>query len=50
MPPEEIEMAKKFMAAGPKGRAVVMAKDSCEEYCNDISRIDECVAFAEKTI
>ena len=48
MPPEEIEMAKKFMAAGAKGPGDCNGKDSCEEYCNDISRIDECVAFAEK--
>ena len=45
---EELEQAKKFMAAGGKGPGGCTGKEACEEYCNDISRIDECVSFAEK--
>lgn len=45
---EEIEMAKKFIAAGAKGPGGCLGKEACEEYCNNISYIDECVAFAEK--
>lgn len=48
MPKEEIEMAKKFSAAGNKGPGGCTGKDSCEVYCNDISHIDACVSFAEK--
>ncbi|MBI2064155.1 MAG: hypothetical protein HYT66_00350 [Candidatus Yanofskybacteria bacterium] len=48
MPKEELEMAKKFAAAGNKGPGGCTGKDSCEAYCNDISRIDECVSFAEQ--
>ncbi len=48
MPKEEIEMAKKFAAAGNKGPGGCTGKDSCETYCNDISHIDECVSFAEQ--
>ncbi|MBI2670196.1 MAG: hypothetical protein HYX20_03565 [Candidatus Yanofskybacteria bacterium] len=48
MPKEEIEMARKFTAAGNKGPGGCTGKDSCESYCNDISNIDECVSFAEQ--
>jgi hypothetical protein len=48
MPKEEIDMAKKFIAAGSKGPGGCKTKDTCEEYCNNISNIDECIAFAEK--
>ncbi len=48
MAKEEIEMAKKFTAAGNKGPGGCTGKDSCETYCNDISHIEECVSFAEK--
>ena len=46
MSKEEIEMAKKFIAAGSKGPGDCRGKDECEAYCNDIAHIDECVAFA----
>ena len=49
MSQEEIELAKKFMAAGSKGPGGCRGKNECETYCNDISHIDECVAFGEKT-
>ncbi|MDP2598359.1 MAG: hypothetical protein Q8P49_00845 [Candidatus Liptonbacteria bacterium] len=45
----EIDTAKKFLNAGGKGPGGCTNKDSCEAYCNDIRRINECVAFAEKT-
>ena len=48
MPPEEIEMAKKFIAAGAKGPGGCTGKDSCETYCNDLEHIDVCLAFAEE--
>ena len=48
MSKEEIEMAKKFVAAGSEGPGGCTGKDSCEVYCNDISNIDECVSFAEE--
>lgn len=48
MSTEEIEMAKKFLAVGGKGPGGCTSKYSCEEYCNDISHIDECISFAEK--
>lgn len=48
MSEDEIKAAKNFAAAGSKGPGGCASKDSCEAYCNDISRIDECVSFAEK--
>ncbi|MFH1392970.1 MAG: hypothetical protein ABIG73_01115 [Patescibacteria group bacterium] len=48
MSKEEIKVAKKFMAAGNKGPGGCNGKDNCENFCNDIANIDECVAFAEK--
>lgn len=46
---EEAARAKKFSAAGAKGPGGCGSADSCESYCNDISHINECLAFAEKT-
>lgn len=48
MPKEEIDMAKKFIAAGSTGPGNCKTKDSCETYCNDINNIDACISFAEK--
>lgn len=48
MPEKEIQMAKKFLAAGAKGPGGCTGKDSCEAYCNDTDHIDACVAFAEE--
>ena len=48
MSKEEIEMAKKFVAAGNKGPGGCTGKDSCETYCNNISNIEECISFAEE--
>lgn len=51
MSQEELEQVKKFIAiidSGIKGPGGCVGKYSCEEYCNEISHIDECVSFAEK--
>jgi len=48
MSDEEVSQAKKFLASGEKGPGGCKGKDSCEQYCNDISHIDECISYAEK--
>lgn len=45
----ELESAKKFIASGKKGPGGCTTKDSCENYCNDLKNIDECLTFAEKS-
>ncbi len=49
MSQSEVDSAKKFMEAGSKGPGGCVGETACKAYCDDISRIDECVAFAEKT-
>lgn len=49
MSQDEIATAKKFMEAGGKGPGGCTGKDACQNYCDDIDHIDECVAFAERT-
>ena len=48
IPQEEIEQAKKFIAAGGKGPGGCASKESCEAYCNDVNHIEECIAFGEE--
>ena len=48
MSEDEIDTAKKFMEAGGKGPGGCTGKESCQAYCDDISHIDACIAFAEK--
>lgn len=48
MPKEDIETAKKFAAKGGRGPGSCRGRDACENYCNDISHLDECLAFAEE--
>ncbi len=48
MSKEEVEMSKKFMAAGSKGPGGCAGKDECNNFCNNVANIDECVAYAEK--
>ncbi|MDO8524531.1 MAG: hypothetical protein Q7R99_02795 [bacterium] len=49
MTKEEIAVAKKFTSIDNSQKpGKCTTKASCEEYCNDISHIDECLAFAEK--
>ena len=45
---EKIELARKFMAMESKGPGGCNGRDECNNFCNDIANIDECVAFAEK--
>ena len=49
IPKDEIERGQKFAAimdqgGGPGG---CKTQKTCESYCNDVNRIDECIAFAE---
>ncbi len=48
MSKEEVETAKKFIAAGSKGPGGCSGKENCENFCDDITNIDECISFAEK--
>lgn len=48
MSADEIQMAKKFTAAGVKGPGGCTSQGTCQKYCDDVSHIDECVSFAEK--
>jgi len=45
---EEIQIAKSFIEAGSEGPGGCANKDNCEQYCNEISHINECISFAEK--
>ncbi len=47
MSEQEVKTAKRFLNGQINGPGGCKSKDSCEEYCNDISKIDECVSFAE---
>ena len=49
MSSDEVGQAKKFIAAGGEGPGGCTSKESCENYCNDVSNISECIAFAEKS-
>lgn len=48
MSEDEIAVAKKFMEAGGKGPGGCTSKEACQAYCDDISHIDACIAFAEE--
>lgn len=48
MSEDEIDIAKKFMETGGKGPGGCTSKEACQAYCDDISHIDACIAFAEK--
>ncbi|MDE1970266.1 MAG: hypothetical protein KGI50_01685 [Patescibacteria group bacterium] len=49
MSPNDVAIAKKFIAADTQGPGGCTDQQSCEAYCNDIGHINECVAFAKKT-
>ncbi len=49
MSPDEVAAARKFIAAGSVGPGGCTSPEACKAYCNDISHINECVSFAEKT-
>lgn len=44
----EIAQAKKFMANGSEGPGGCSGKNACEQYCDNINHIDECISYAEK--
>ena len=48
MSKEEIRIAKKFLSNDIKSLGGCKTKDICEEYCNDMNHIDECISFAEE--
>lgn len=48
MSERELSDARKFMAAGGKGPGDCTTKASCEAFCNNVSNISACIAFAEK--
>lgn len=48
MSEQEIKIAKQFLGGKADGPGGCKNKDSCEEYCNSIDHIDECISFAEK--
>lgn len=48
MSEEEIRMAENFLEAGGEGPGGCDSQESCESYCNDISHMDECIAYAEE--
>ncbi len=49
MSKEQIDTANKFLNAATKGPGGCTTKESCESYCDDVSHINECVTFAEKS-
>ena len=48
MSEEEIGIAKSLESVEGKGPGGCKTKDSCEEYCNVIDHMSECISFAEK--
>ncbi|MBU2082010.1 hypothetical protein KKH14_01130 [Patescibacteria group bacterium] len=48
MSKEKIGLARKFMAMESKGPGGCNGRDECNNFCNNIANIDECVAFSEK--
>ena len=44
---EEARHVRKFASSGGEGPGGCRTKDACRSYCEDIGRIDECLAFAE---
>lgn len=50
MTKEEISIMRKIALSGVTGTpGNCQRKEQCEKYCTDMSHIDECLAFAEKT-
>ena len=49
IPDEEIEIARKMLAAGETdGPGGCRGQEECDAYCDDINHLPECLAFAEK--
>lgn len=47
MDTEEAEDAREFAKLGGEGPGGCTSKDECEAYCENVTHIDECLAFAE---
>ena len=45
---DELERAKKFLAAGMTGPGGCTGRESCEAYCHNPEHIEACVDFAEQ--
>jgi hypothetical protein len=48
MSPREADLARKFSRAGGEGPGHCLNKKDCEAYCENISNIEECLAFSEE--
>ena len=48
MSSEEIKIAEKFLLGELNGPGGCTTKESCNEYCDGMNHIDECISFAEK--
>lgn len=48
MSADEVAVARKFLRGEVKGPGGCTDKESCQSYCEDISKINECVAFVEE--
>lgn len=46
---EEAQRAEAFLLAGSRGPGECKGQQECENYCADVSHIEECLAFAERT-
>lgn len=47
MTQEEALLARKVMSGELNGPGGCKTKDECEDYCNDMAHIEQCVSFAE---
>ncbi len=45
---DEVKKADKFVELGSKGPGGCTSRKSCETYCSNISRMDECIEWGEK--
>lgn len=48
MTAQEVEVARKFLNDEIKGPGGCTTKESCEQYCDDIGKIDECIVFTKE--
>jgi len=48
MTEQEIQVAEKFTSGKINGPGGCKSKETCEEYCDNMSHMDECLSFAEK--
>ncbi|MEK7578665.1 MAG: hypothetical protein AAB456_03045 [Patescibacteria group bacterium] len=48
MSADEVEIARKFLRGEIEGPGGCNSKESCENYCNNIDHINQCVAFVDE--